>query len=85
MGKAPTRKLFLDESGIWNLDELAAGETSNPNMNIRAMMMGYMWNNIHVEQINNIRGSSKNLASMSLPEKTPFLDYLLNISIKMLT
>ena len=44
IGKAPRTKLFVDKSRIWNLDEPAAGETSNPNMNIRYMMIGYIWN-----------------------------------------
>ena len=44
ISKAPGTKLFVDKSRIWNLDEPAAGETSNPNMNIRYMMIGYIWN-----------------------------------------
>ena len=44
--------------------------------------MGYMWNDIHVEQMNNISSSSKNLTSMSLPGKNAFLRLFTNYKHK---
>ena len=75
-------KKLSSESRLWNLDEPAAGETSNLYMDIKPILMGYMWNDIHVEQMNNISSSSKNLTSMSLPGKNAFLRLFTNYKHK---
>ena len=37
--------------------------------NIRSILFGYMWYDVHIESLLNIRGSSRNLASMGITEK----------------
>ena len=52
-----------------NLEEPAAGAASNMKTNIRSILFGYMWYDVHIESLLNIRGSSRNLASMGITEK----------------
>ena len=66
-------KIFIDESRIWNLEEPAVGPASNMKSTIRSILFGYMWYDIHVESLLNIRGSSRNLAAMGITEKNNFL------------
>ena len=73
MSKIARKKSFLDESRIWNLEEPAVGAASNMKTNIRSKLLGYMWYDIHVESLLDIRGSSRNLAAMGITEKYNFL------------
>ena len=62
MSKIATKKLFVCESRIWNLEEPPAGAASTmSSTNIRLILFGYMWTDIHIENILNISGNSKNL------------------------
>ena len=82
MSKIARKKLFVDESRIWNLEEPAAGATSNKDMKITSILVGYMWYDIHVESMLNIRRSSRNLASMGITgKKNNFLEYLVDTFI----
>ena len=69
MSKIGREKLFMDESRIWKLEEPAAGAASTMNTNIRLILLGYMWTDIHVERILNINGNSKNLDTVGINEK----------------
>ena len=46
-----SRKLFVDDSRIWNPEEPAAGAASNVKTNIRSILFGYMWFDLHVESL----------------------------------
>ena len=63
----------MDESRIWNLQEPAAGVTSDINAKIRPILISYMWWEIHVEAILRVTENSKNLSSVSLLEKNTLL------------
>ena len=43
ISKKARKKLFVDESRIWNLEEPAAGAASNMKTNIISILFGYMW------------------------------------------
>ena len=57
----------MDKSGIWNLEELSAGTAFN--MSTKIILFGYMWMETHVESMLNIRGTSRDLATMGINEK----------------
>ena len=80
MSKIARKKLFVDESRIWNLEEPAAGAASTMSINIRSILLGYIWTDIHVQCILNISGNSKNLDTVGINEKNLLLrtisDYL---------
>ena len=59
ISKIARKKLFVDKSRIWNLEEL----------NIRSILFGYMSYNVHVESLLKIRGSSRNLAANGITKK----------------
>ena len=69
MSKIARKKLFVDESRIWNIEEPAAGAPSNMILEIRSNLMTYMWYDILVGKMLNIKGSSRNLAAMGITEK----------------
>ena len=73
MTKIARKNLFVDESRIWIIEEPAAGAASNMKTKIRSILLGYMWYDVHVESILNIRGSSRILATMGITEKNNFL------------
>ena len=72
MSKIARKKLFADESRIWNFEEPAAGSPSSMSTNIRSILLGYMWTDLHVKYILNIKGYSKNLTSIGINEKNCF-------------
>ena len=72
ISKKAIKKLFVDETRIWNLQEPPAGAASNMKTNIISILFGYMWYDVHVESLLNIRGSSRNLATMGITEKKKF-------------
>ena len=57
MSNIARKKLFVDKSRTWNLEEPAAGAASIMSTNIRSILLGYMWTDIHVESILNINGN----------------------------
>ena len=63
----------MDDSRIWYLEELVAGVASTMSTNIRLILLGYMWTDIHVERILNINGNSKNLDGVGMDEKNLLL------------
>ena len=63
MSKIARKKLFVDKSRIWNLEEPAAGAASNMKTKIRSILFGYMWYDVHVESLLNIKVPSRNLAA----------------------
>ena len=65
VSKIARKKLFVDKSRIWNIEEPAASPPSNINLKIRSILMRCMWYDIHVENMLNIRGS-RNLATMGI-------------------
>ena len=69
MSKIARKIFFLNESRIWNLEESAAGAASNMKNNRRSILFRYMWYDVHVESLLNIRRSSRNLATMWITEK----------------
>ena len=73
MNKIARKKLFVDESRIWNIEEPMASAPSNMNLKIKCILMRYMWYDIHVGNMLNIKGSSRNLAAMRITEKNNFL------------
>ena len=83
MRKVARKKLFIDESRLWNLEEPAAGVASNIKTKLRSVLLGYMWYDVHVESLLNIRGSSRNLVTMRLTEKITFLENLVDTFIKL--
>ena len=72
MTKIARKKLFVNKSRIWNIEEAAAGAPSNNNLKIRSILMENMWFDVHVENMVNIRGSSRYLATMGTAGKTTF-------------
>ena len=73
ISKKARKKLLVDKSRIWNLEEPAAGAASNMKTNVRSILFGYMWYNVHVESLLKIRGSSRNLAANEITKKNNFL------------
>ena len=73
MSKIARKNFFLNESRIWNLEKRAAGAASNMKPNRRSILFGYMWYDVYVESLLNIRRSSRNLATMWITEKNSFL------------
>ena len=73
MSKIARKKLFVDESRIWNLEEPAAGAASTMRTKIRSVLIHYMWDEIQIEAILRITGNSKNLSSLGLLEKSMML------------
>ena len=67
------------------MEEPAAGAPSNTNLKIRSFLMGYMWYDIHVENILDIKRSSRNLAVIGITEKKKktFLDNLVGTIIRL--
>ena len=67
------------------MEEPAAGAPSNTNLKIRSFLMGYMWYDIHVENILDIKRSSRNLAVIGITEKKTktFLDNLVGTIIRL--
>ena len=63
----------MDESRIWNLEEPAAGAASTMSTKKRSILIGYMWDEIHIEAILRITGNSKKLSSLGLLEKNIML------------
>ena len=51
----------------------AAGAASTKSTNIRSILFGYMWKDIHIENILNISGNSKNLDTVGINEKNLLL------------
>ena len=51
MSKISRKKLFVDESRIWDLEEPAAGVTSDINAKKRSILISCMWWEIRVEAI----------------------------------
>ena len=72
MRKVARKKLFIDKSRLWNLEEPAAGVASNIKTKLRSVLLGYTWYDVRVESLLNIRGSSRNLVTMRLTEKNNF-------------
>ena len=56
MSKIARKKLFVDETRIWNLEESTVGVASNMKTNIRSILFRYMWYDVHVESLLNIKG-----------------------------
>ena len=76
MSKIARKKLFVEESRIWNLELPATGRAivppdsaSSMSTKMRSILFGYMWYDVHVEALLNIKGSSRNLAAMGTTEK----------------
>ena len=69
MSKIARKKLFVNELRIWDLGKPAADVASNMKTKIRSVLFGYMWYDVHVEYLLNIRGSSRNLVAMGITEK----------------
>ena len=63
ISKIAKKKLFIDESRIWNLEEPAAGAASTMSTKIRSILIGYIWDETHIEAILRITGNS-NLSSI---------------------
>ena len=79
ISKVVRKKLFVDESRIWNLQEPATGVPSNMALKRRSILMGYMWHNVYAENLLNIRRSFRNLPTMGLTEKKPtFLETIVD-------
>ena len=84
MSKIARKKLFVNEFRIWDLEEPAVGAASNMKTKIRSVLFGYMWYDVHVEYLLNIRGSSRNLVAMGITEKKKtFLENLVDTFIKL--
>ena len=73
VSKIARKKLFVDKSRIWNLEEPAASAACNMKTKIRSILFKYMWYDLHVESLLNIKGSFRNLAAMEITEKNNFL------------
>ena len=76
MSKIVRKKIFVDESRIWNLEEPAAGAASTMSTKIRSIFLGYTWEEIYFEPILRITGNSKNLSSVGVQEKNLVLKTL---------
>ena len=70
MSEITRKKLFVDESRIWNLEEPAASAASTMSTNIRSILFGSMWTDIHIENILKI-----NLDTVGINEKS-YLQWL---------
>ena len=73
MSKITRKKLFVDESRKWNLEEPAAGAASTMSTKIRSFLIGYIWEERHIEAILQVTGNSKNLGSYGTLEKNYLL------------
>ena len=76
MSKIARKKLFLDDSRIWNVKEPTASAASNMKTKIRSILFGYMWTDRHVECILRISGNSKNIDTVGINEKDLFLQMI---------
>ena len=73
MSKIARKKLFTDESRLWNLEKPAAGAASTMSTKIRSILIGYIWDETHIKAILRITGNSKNLSSLGALEKNLML------------
>ena len=73
MSRIARKKLFVDESRIWNVKEAAAGAASTMKTKIRSILFGYIWTDINVEHILRISGNSKNLDTVGINDKNLLL------------
>ena len=73
MSEIPRKRLFVNESRIWNLRENTADKPSSMNTPRISILFGYMWEDLHVESMLNLTGTSKNLASLDIIERNNFL------------
>ena len=73
MSKIARKKLFIDESRIWNLEEPAAGAAFTMSTKIRSILIGYIWDETQIEALLRITGNSKNLSSLGPLEKNLML------------
>ena len=55
MNKIARKRFFADESRIGNIEEPVASAPSNMNLNIKCILMRYMWYDIHVGNMLNIK------------------------------
>ena len=55
MNKIARKKFFVDESRIGNIQEPVASAHSNMNLNIKCILMRYMWYDIHAGNMLNIK------------------------------
>ena len=81
LSKIGRKKLFVDQSRRWNLDEPAAGAASKMKTKIRLILFGYMWYDEHVESLLNLTGSCSSNGNNS--KKTTFLENLVDTFIKL--
>ena len=82
VSKIATKKKFVNEPRIWNLEEPASGVASNMKTKIRSILFRYMWYDVRVESLLNIKGSSRNLAAMGKTEKITFSENVVDTFIK---
>ena len=79
---ATKKKKIVNEPRIWNLEEPASGVASNMKTKIRSILFRYMWYDVRVESLLNIKGSSRNLAAMGKTEKITFSENVVDTFIK---
>ena len=73
MSKIARKKLFVDKSRIWNIEEPSAGTASTMSTKIRSILFDYMWMETHTESMLNIRETSRDLATIGINEKKIYL------------
>ena len=73
MSKIARKKVFVDESRIWNLEEFFAGTASSRSTKIRSILFSYMWMEQHIESMLNIKEILKDLATMGINGKKIYL------------
>ena len=70
MGKKTSKKLFLDESRMWNMEQpIDESIGSMLRGTTRSILLGYFWKDAKAESLLNISGSSKDLSTISIKKK----------------
>ena len=70
MGKSTRKKLFVDESGIWNMQQpIDGGIGSMLGGFVRSTLFGYFWDDAKTESLFNISGSSQDVSAINIKEK----------------
>ena len=67
MGKNTRKKLFVDKSRMWNMEQPIDGSIGSMlGGNTRSILFDYFWLEANVESLLKISGSSKDLSTTSI-------------------
>ena len=73
MGKNTRKKLFVDESRMWNMEQPIDSSIGSLLGTTRSIFLGYFWLESNAESLLRITGSSKDFRTTSIQEKSYYI------------